>query len=127
MDDNAPKIAKRMESAGVVLAVMFLLLGTLAEHRHWSIGVMQLVMGLFLLHRQVRVLTTQVDSAGVSQWTWRGHLRLKWADVTSVERDDRSVTLTAAAGNAIVPIESFYDSKEATGYLYSHLPARFQQ
>jgi|GEM_PF-4166515 len=90
-------------------------------------GALLFLGALYMSLNVVRVLSTQVNAAGISQMTSRGRIRILWDDVTAVTRRNRSIVLTSRNGSVIVPSESFYDTQAALGYLNSHLPEHLRE
>jgi len=90
-------------------------------------GALVFLGGLYISLNVVRVLSTNVTAAGISQLTWRGWLQMRWEDVTTVTRRRRSMVLTSCNGKVIVPTESFYDTRAAMEYLHAHLPEHLRQ
>lgn len=73
--------------------------------------------------RAIRILSTRVTEAGVSQWNWRGPVHLSWTEVTEVTRTPLSLTLTGDHRQVVVSVEEFQDTAAAISYIESHLPS----
>lgn len=71
--------------------------------------------------RAIRVASTRVTEAGISQLTYRGRTQLSWAEVTVIKM--RPFTLSARGRRLIVPVESFENTAYAIEYIESRLPS----
>jgi hypothetical protein len=123
MTDDAPRIAVGLEWPRLLIAAILLIRVPLVWERKDAFGALFLLFALFMIFTAVRVLTTKVSAAGISQVTWRGPFMMRWEDVIAVDRRKRSTVLTSAAGSVVVSPESFYDTRDAVAYIDSHLPA----
>jgi hypothetical protein len=128
MTDDAPKIASTLERTKLFMgaSLMCLQVPQIIERTN-PFGVLIYLGGLYMILDTVRGLSTQVTASNISQLTWRGRIKMRWGDITSVTRRNRSIVLTAAHGRIVVPTESFYDTRAAVDYLDSHLPAKLRQ
>jgi hypothetical protein len=127
MTDDAPKIASTLERTKLFMAAIILLQALLNwSLGHYALGAALFFGGLLISLSTARVLSTQVSSNGVSQLTWRGFIRMRWDDVATVTRRNRSIVLTSLDGTIVVPTESFLDTQSAVQYLDRHLPRRLR-
>ncbi len=128
MTDDAPKIASTLERTKLLMsACLMCLQAPLMFQRKDPFGALICLGALYISLDAVRVLSTQVTAVGISQLTWRGRFRMRWEDVTSISKRNRSIVLTSVDGSVVVPTESFYDTQAAVDYLESHLPTHLRQ
>jgi hypothetical protein len=124
---DAPKIVSTLKWHRLLGSGLLFLQAPLAwQHNRLfalAIGIGALAIGL----AQVRILSTKVTSAGISQITWRGRVNLRWDEIKTVRRNPRSITVTGDTGSVIVSIDSFYESDAAVQFVNSHLPAHLRQ
>ncbi len=128
MTDEAPRIASTLERTKLFMATCLIFLQVpLMLHRMNPFGVTLLLGSLYMSLNVMRILSTQVTAVGVSQLTWRGRIRMRWEDVTTITRRRRSIVLTSIDGSVLVPTESFYDTQAAVDYFDSHLPKHLRK
>lgn len=126
MTDDTPKIASTLESARLVGTSLIFMQALFMWQRNYLFALAFMLGALALCLFQIRVLSTQLTAAGLSQLTWRGRIQLRWDEVLAVTRKPRSITLAGACGSVIVPIESFYDTTAAVQFINSHLPTQLR-
>jgi hypothetical protein len=128
MTDDAPQIASTLERTKLLLPLCLMLLqGPLMVQRPNPFGVLLFLGCLYTTVNVARILSTHLTAAGISQFTWRGRVQMRWEDVTAVSRRNRSILLSSGERSIIVPTESFYDTRAAVDYLDSHLPQHLRQ
>ena len=128
MTDDAPRIASSLERSKLFMAACLMFFeAPLMFGRSDPFAVVMFLGGLYMSLDVVRVLSTRVSSAGISQITSRGRIHMPWDEVTAVTRRKRSIVLTSDQGRVDVPTESFYDTRAAVDYLESHLPSRLRR
>jgi hypothetical protein len=128
MTDDAPKIASTLERTKLFMGASLMCLQVpLILERTNPFGVLIFLGGLSMALDAIRVLSTQVTALCVSQLTWRGRIQMRWVDITTVTRRNRSIVLTSSHGRIVVPTESFYDTRAAVDFLDSHLPEKLRQ
>jgi hypothetical protein len=127
MADDTPRITSTLERARLLMTSFIFFQALLIWQRNYWLGAAFFLVGVYATLNVVRVLSTRVSSAGISQISWRGRVQLPYVDVTSVSRTKRCIALKGAGGSIVVPIESFYDTKAAVQYFESHLPQHLRQ
>jgi hypothetical protein len=126
MTDDTPKIASTLESARLVVPGLVFFESLLMWQRNHLVALAFMLAALALCLFRIRILSTQVSAAGVSQLTWRGRIQLRWDEVMAVTRKPRSIVLAGAGGSVVVPIDSFHDTAAAVQFINSHLPAQLR-
>jgi hypothetical protein len=124
MAHDIPRIAATLERAKLFSAGIVFLQALFIWQRNDWLGAACLLVGVIVALNVVRVLSTRVSAVGVSQFTWRGRVHLRWDEVISVTRKKRSIVITGTAGSIRVPTDSFYDTEAAVRYIDAHVPQR---
>lgn len=124
---DTPKIASTLELARLFATGFVFLQAPLVWERNYWLALAFAIGAIALGLIQIRVLSTRLNPDGVSQLTWRGRRHLRWDEIMTVTRKQRSITLRGAAGSVVVPIESFLDTANAVQFLNSHLPTQLRQ
>jgi hypothetical protein len=130
MTDDAPKIASTLERTKLFMAacLMFLQAPLIFQRQNPNpFAALMFLYAIYIGLNVLRNLSTQVTGVGISQLTWRGRVQMRWEDVTTITRRNRSLVLTGVEGTVIVPTESFYDTQAAVDYLDSHLPKHLRR
>ena len=123
-----PKVALVLvTSLYSALGVLLLLLGIVLWRSNFRVFLTLLFFCLVLSGGIVRVLSTQMDSHGISQLTWRGRLRLDWGDVREVAFRPRVVTLVGRAARFPLLLFLYSDSDAVISFVSSHLPAHLRE
>jgi len=128
MTDDVPQIASTLERTKLLLPLCLMLLQwPLMVQRPNPFGLLLFLGCLYTTVNVARILSTHLTAAGISQFTWRGRVQMRWEDVTAVSRRNRSILLSSGERSVSVPTESFYDTRAAVDYLDSHLPRHLRQ
>ena len=122
-----PKVALVLVTALYsALGVLLLVFGIVLWRGNFGVSLATLFFCLVLGSGIVRVLSTQMDSHGISQLTWRGRLHLDWGDVREVAFRPRVVTLVGRAARFPVHLVFYSDSDAVISFVSSHLPAHLR-
>jgi hypothetical protein len=124
---DTPKIVSTLKWARLLGSGLLFLQALLAWQHSHLFALAFVIGGTAIGLAQARILSTKLTSAGVSQFTWRGRVNLKWSEITRVKRKLRSITVTGTGGSVVVDVDNFYDAEAALQFVNSHLPTHLRQ
>ena len=123
MDSTIPKLSR-----GSIL-FLFLILEAPFSFMLWSGGkapvwflIIVSIIAAILFLIMTQFLTTVLSDEGVSQWTWRGKVFIRWKDVHSIRFGQYNATRIVLPFNRILIAPIFYhDYVKTTEWLRAHL------
>jgi len=126
MSPDAPRVVRSLVTPDLVIGVCqiacYCVLATSAPRPVGvGFGLVGAAFAAVITLRAVRVASTRVTEAGISQLTWDGRRHLPWADVTGLTR--KPFALTAHGRRVIVPVEVFENTAAVIAYIESHVPS----
>ncbi len=88
MTDDAPKIASTLERTKLFMATCLIFLQVPLMFQRVNPFAVPLLLGsVYISLNVMRILSTQVTAVGVSQFTWRGRIQMRWEEVTAITKE----------------------------------------
>jgi hypothetical protein len=128
MPSGAPRLVDSLVSSSPIIGAVQMLAGiglAITGRRPLEpfLGFAMALFAIVVTFRAIRVASTRVPDAGVSQLSLRGRLHLPFAEVTGLTRNPYGLTLSAQQRAVIVPVDAFENTADAIEYIESRLPS----